>query len=417
MSNFKRDIKRKKPDIKKGVFGYKKKKIWGNVGIKKSSGKNFFRGRGMRKKLLDPKLFIKKARPVSEIKYNPTRKYVDFNIDKKLKDALTKNNFIFPTEIQDMAIDMAIKKRDILGIADTGTGKTGAFLIPIINRFLIEKTDFKVIVILPTRELAIQVKKDFESITQGFGLFSACLVGGTSTYKDIKKLKMKNHFIVGTPGRLIDMVKQKYLKLDKTEILVLDEFDRMLDMGFIEDIKFLREKLINLKQTMLFSATLNKKLQPIIDKIVKDPFKILITSGLNSSNNVEQSIIKIEKGEIKYNKLLSLLKQKEFEKVIIFAETKRNVNIVSKKLKEEKISVEYIHGDKTQRAREFSLNKFKDGRSRILVATDVAARGLDIKNVTHVINYQAPTEYGTYIHRIGRTGRNGKMGHAITFVE
>jgi ATP-dependent RNA helicase RhlE len=389
--------------------GYGRNKFGG--GSKKSGG----RGRGKQKEL-DSKLFIKKAKPVKETKYNPDRTYNDFELHEKLKSSLALKGFEFPTEIQDKTIDQSVKGQDILGIANTGTGKTGAFLIPIIDRLLKEDRDFRTLVVVPTRELATQVQSDFQSMTRGFGLFSICLVGGTPTFKDVKKLRMKNHIVIGTPGRLIDMVKRKALKLEKTEILVLDEFDRMLDMGFVEDVRFLKKNISNLKQTMLFSATLDKKLKPIIDEIIQDPFQVLITSGGQSSDNVEQNIIKVERGYSKFDKLISMLNEKHFEKTLIFAETKRTVDMVSKNLKEAGIRVEYIHGDKTQKSREFSLKKFKDGRADVLVATDVAARGLDIKGITHVINYERPRDYDSYIHRIGRTGRAGTMGHAFTFI-
>jgi ATP-dependent RNA helicase RhlE len=190
----------------------------------------------------------------------------------------------------------------------------------------------------------------------------------------------------------------------------------MLDMGFVEDIRFLKKNISNLKQTMLFSATLDKKLRPIIDEVIENPFQVLISSGGQSSDNVEQDVIKIERGDSKFDKLISMLNEKHFEKTLIFAETKRTVDTVSKNLKEAGIKVEYIHGDKTQRSREFSLKKFKDGRADVLVATDVAARGLDIKGITHVINYEKPRDYDSYIHRIGRTGRAGATGHTFTFI-
>jgi ATP-dependent RNA helicase RhlE len=379
----------------------------------KSRGRFGAKGRG---KDLDPELFIKKARPVKETKYNPTRVYDDFDIHESLKSILAKNNFREPTEIQDKTIDESISGQNILGIASTGTGKTGAFLIPIIDRFLKGDKDFRTLVVVPTRELALQVKEDLDSMTRGFGLFSICLVGGTPTFKDVKRLRMKNHIVIGTPGRLIDMVKREALKLVKTEVLILDEFDRMLDMGFVDDVRFLKQNMPNLNQTMLFSATLDKKLKPIVDEVIKNPFTVMVNSGGQSSDNVEQDVILIKKGEAKFDKLLSMLKQDTFEKTIIFAETKRAVDLVSKNLAEAGMKVEYIHGDKTQRSREFSLKKFKDGRSDILVATDVAARGLDIKGITHVINYEKPRDYESYIHRIGRTGRAGKTGTALTFI-
>ncbi len=373
-------------------------------------------GRG-KKKDLNPKLFIQAAKPVAETKYKPTRSYAQMDLHPKLEKSLLSVGFEFPTEIQDKTITQSMNGKDILGIANTGTGKTGAFLIPVIDRLLKEKKDFRTLVVLPTRELANQVQKDLQSMTRGFGIFSICLVGGNPAFKDVKKLKYKNQIVIGTPGRLMDMVERGALKLDKTEVLVLDEFDRMLDMGFVNDIRFLKKHIKNLKQTMLFSATLDKKLKPIIDEVIQKPFEVLVNSGAKSSDNVEQDIVRVERGESKFDVLIDMLKQDGFEKVIVFAETKRSVDMIYKNLKDANLKVEYIHGDKTQRSREFSLKHFKNGRANILVATDVAARGLDIKEVTHVVNYDAPTDYDTYIHRIGRTGRNGTTGHSFTFVK
>ncbi len=379
----------------------------------RGGSKNIGRGR---KKDLNPKLFIKTAKPVEETKYQPTRKYSEMNLHPKLEKSLLSIGFEFPTEIQDKTITQAINSKNILGIADTGTGKTGAFLIPVIDRLLKENRDFRTLIVLPTRELAMQVQKDLQSMTRGFGIFSVCLVGGTPTFKDVKKLKYKNQIIIGTPGRLMDLTEKGALKLDKTEVLILDEFDRMLDMGFVNDIRFLIKHIKNLKQTMLFSATYNKKLKPIIDEVVERPFEAMTNSGLKSSDNVEQDIVSVKRGESKLDILVDMIGREAFEKVIVFAETKRNVDRVYKNLKDADIKVEYIHGDKVQRSREFSLKNFKNGKANVLVATDVAARGLDIKGVTHVINYDAPKDYDTYIHRIGRTGRAGNTGNAFTFV-
>ena len=414
-------MERKSGSNKKANF-LKSDKRGGERGFKKKFGgasrSNFKKKRfgGKNKKELSTDLFIKKAKPSIETKYESKRIYSDFDLHEKLKKSLLEKKFISPTEIQDKTIEKSMGGEDILGIASTGTGKTGAFLIPIVDRFLKGDKHFKTLVVVPTRELATQVQEDLRSITKGFGLFSVCLVGGTPTYIDVKRLKVKNNIIIGTPGRLIDMVKRGALKLEKVEVLVLDEFDRMLDMGFVEDVRFLKKNTKNLKQTMLFSATLDKKLKPIIDEVINEPFSVMVNSGEHSSDNVEQDVVRIERGENKFDKLTEILSKKEVKKTIIFAETKRSVDIVSKNLKEAGVKVEYIHGDKTQKSRDFALKKFKDGRADVLVATDVAARGLDVKGITHVINYERPRDQDSYIHRIGRTGRAGAVGHALTFI-
>lgn len=389
-------------------------------GGRNSSGGHFSkRGRGgFRRggKVLDHKLFIKKATPVEESVYTPSRKYSDMDLHPKLQKTLNFKKFEFPTEIQDKTIEQSMQGRDILGIAATGTGKTGAFLIPIIDRLLKSGKPFQTLVVVPTRELANQVEQEFLSIAHGLQLYSICLTGGTSVGRNLKRLKMFNHFVIGTPGRLIDMVERNALKLQDTEVLVLDEFDRMLDMGFIDDVKFLTSKMENIKQTMLFSATVGTKLKPTIDQLLNDPFEVMVNTGTNSSDSVEQNIIKVGRGENKFAKLMDLIEHDDFSRVLIFAETKRVVDKLNKELRGAGIKSDLIHGDKTQRAREIALEKFKKGRVDVLVATDVAARGLDIKGVSHVINYEPPKDYESYIHRIGRTGRNGKAGHALTFV-
>ncbi len=369
------------------------------------------------KKSLDWRLFVKKAKPVEQIKYESSRTYADIDLNPKLHKLLEDKGFANPTEIQDKTLDQSLTGKNILGIADTGTGKTGAFLIPIINQMLQKNGKYQTLIVVPTRELANQVEKEFNSLARGLRLYSICLTGGTSVHRSIKRLKMHNHIVVGTPGRLIDMVERKALKLENMEALVLDEFDRMLDMGFVDDIRFLLKKMGEINQTMLFSATLDKKLQPIIDEVLKDPFKIMVGTGGKTSENVEQDIIRVEGSEKKLNKLINTIESPGFEKVLIFAETKRSVDRLHGDLKDEGFRADLIHGDKSQRAREIALKKFDRGDIDILIATDVAARGLDVKGITHVINYETPTDYENYIHRIGRTGRAGSSGTALTFID
>lgn len=368
-------------------------------------------------KVLDWKLFVKKARPVEETIYIPTCKYSEMNLHEKLLKAIEEKGYEYPTEIQDKTIQQAREGRDILGIANTGTGKTGAFLIPVIDRLLTQKPEFQTLIISPTRELATQIEEEFISLGRNLRLWSACLTGGTSIKRNLARLAMKNHAIIGTPGRIIDMVERGALDLSKFEVLILDEFDRMLDMGFIDDIKFLRAKMTAVKQTMLFSATVDKKLKPLIDEMVANPHEVMISTGHQSSERVEQDVVKVARGENKFEKLLELLRKPDFHKVLIFAETKRMVDDLHFDLRKAGIESDLIHGDKSQKSRDVALDKFKKGRVDILIATDVAARGLDIKGVSHVINYEVPRDYDSYIHRIGRTGRAGKSGFAFTFVE
>lgn len=388
-------------------------------GRKSFGGNNRFTKskRNFKSKISDHSLFVKKAKPVEETVYIPLKEYSEMDLHPALHKNLAGKGYTYPTEIQDKTLQESLVGRDILGIANTGTGKTGAFLIPIINQLLLATKPFSSLVVVPTRELANQVEKEFFSLTQNMRMFSICLTGGTSVGRDLQKLTRFHHLVVGTPGRLIDMVKRGALKLENMQVLVLDEFDRMLDMGFIEDVRFLTKQMPNIKQTMLFSATLDRKLKPIIDEIVPNPFEFMATTGVNSSDTVEQDIVRVGKGEDKFSKLVEILAQPGFDRVLIFAETKRAVDHLHYDLAKQGIKSDLIHGDKSQRAREVALDKFKQGRVDVLIATDVAARGLDIKGVSHVINYEIPQTHESYIHRIGRTGRAGKSGFALTFVD
>jgi ATP-dependent RNA helicase RhlE len=379
------------------------------------------RSEGRQKKKLvssiDPKTLVKKAVPLNEKVYVSERTYDDFNIHPKLKQALKVKKFERPTEIQDKSIEYIMDGRDVLGIAKTGTGKTGAFLIPFIDRWLNDKSFLQVLVVVPTRELALQVEEEFKSLTKGFNLNSASFIGGTNINTDYLKLKKQLHLIVGTPGRLKDLSNRNELHLKNIEVFILDEFDRMLDMGFAQDIKYITGKMVKRKQTLLYSATLDKSQLPMIHTLLYEPIEVKVSSGEATSDHIEQKIIQVGKNEDKFSILLSMLQEAHFDKVIIFTETKRGVQMLCEKLTKAKLKADQIHGNKTQNYREKALQKFKKGEVQILIATDVAARGLDISDVSHVINYQLPMTMDSYIHRIGRTGRAGKGGTAYTFVD
>ncbi|MFO7656278.1 MAG: DEAD/DEAH box helicase [Bacteroidales bacterium] len=364
----------------------------------------------------DPSVFVKKAFEKTENKFEPGRTISQMPINPKLKANLTKKGYVIPTEIQDRSLETLFEGKDLLGIAQTGTGKTAAFLIPIIDRLLVNKNMLKALVIVPTRELAGQVEQEFRSMTAGLGLYSACFIGGVSINNDLQKLRKHNHLIVGTPGRLLDLENKNVLQLKSFTVLVLDEFDRMLDMGFIDDMKKIIGAMVNRKQTMLFSATIDKSQQPLISSILTDPVEIKVSSGKSAAESVEQDIIRVGKDEDKFRILLGMLEKDDFGKVLLFTETRRRVDQLCIKLKKSGILAEQIHGEKSQRSRQHALDKFKHGEIQVLVATDVAARGIDVKDITHVINYQVPQNYDSYIHRIGRTGRAGKTGKALTFI-
>lgn len=395
------------------------------TGNRENTRKNSFQQRGYRKRnnktkissIKDPNVLVKKAIHEEEIVYTPSRSFNQMPIHKKIKVNLAKKGFTMPTQIQDKTLEHLISERNLIGIANTGTGKTAAFLIPIIERLLRNSKPFTSLVVVPTRELALQINEEFRSLSRGLGLYAACLIGGTNVSRDILKLKMRNHLIIGTPGRLLDLSQRGALRLQTISVLVLDEFDRMLDMGFINDIQKIVQSLHNRKQTLLFSATIDKMQGSLINQMVHNPVEVKVSSGASTSDRVEQDIIKVPKGRDKFEMLRNLMDDEQFQKVLIFAETKRMVDRISRRLNQSGVRSDRIHGDKTQNYRNKALDNFKRGNVQVLVATDVAARGIDISNISHVINYQLPMSFNSYLHRIGRTGRAGRSGKAITFVD
>ena len=368
------------------------------------------------KSTLSPDLLIRKATQNLEDLYLSKRFFDEFPLDERLKKNLKKKGFIRPTEIQDKTIDLLLNKRDVLGIAQTGTGKTGAFLIPIIERILKYNRKPFALIVVPTRELAIQIDKDFKSITKGLKLFSSCFIGGTNINRDLQELRRPSHIIVGTPRRLLELIKHKALDLRDVNTLVLDEFDRMLDLGFIKEIEHITGAMHRRQHTMLFSATLEKKQLPSIREILYEPITVKLNKQATAGEHIEQDIIKYTTEDEKFELLTEMLNQKEFDKVLIFDQTKEGVNHLCEKLNKINIEAVQIHGDRTQDERIKALQDFKLGKNAILVATDVAARGIDVAEITQVINYQVPMNFDQYIHRIGRTGRAGKQGKAFTFV-
>lgn len=380
--------------------------------------KNNTRNRSPRKKVvstIDPALLVKQAVKVETVPFIAEQTFEEMPLSETLKNNIRMKGYIEPTEIQQKSINDLIAGRNMIGIAATGTGKTGAFLIPVIEKMLADNTT-TCLVVVPTRELAQQVEDEFKSLTRGHKLFSACFIGGTSVNTDMGKARRKQNLIVGTPGRLNDLTSRGTLRLGNTPILVLDEFDRMLDMGFINDIKKIIALMKNRKQTMLFSATYEKAQQNLIKQFVQNPVRINVSRLNNAADTVEQDIIRVGDNENKFQVLYDLLNGDGFEKVILFAETKRNVDKISQQLRKVGINSDVIHGNKSQNYRTKAIRMFKMGKTRVLVATDVAARGIDVDGVTHVINYQLPQTMDSYIHRIGRTGRAGKKGMAYTFV-
>ncbi len=348
--------------------------------------------------------------------YENQLRFSNMAISQSLLDLIQSKGYDKPTEIQEKTIPEALGRRDIVGIAGTGTGKTASFLIPIIQQLIQNEQDNFALIITPTRELALQINSEWRSLTRGLGLFSSCLIGGASMSDAIKNLRKTNHLIVGTPGRLLDMSKRGFLKFDNFKMLVLDEFDRMLDMGFSKDIDQIHKMMKKKSQTLLFSATLDKSQQNLIDQMTNDPVRVTVKSTENVSAQIEQDVCYV-KGQDKFQILKGIIEEPQNKKTILFCETRRNADKMLKRLNQDQIRTDVIHGDKSQKVREIALRKFRRGQIRVLVATDVVARGIDVSDVDLVINYEVPRNYTDYIHRIGRTGRAGKRGKAITMID
>lgn len=385
-----------------------------SVGFSRPSG-----GRGKKKGMsqyIDPALFVRKAIQVTETtEFHPEHKFADFHIHEKLKVNIAKRNYVHPTPIQDGAIPHILKGRDVIGVANTGTGKTAAFLIPLIDKAF-RKPDEKVLIMVPTRELALQIEEEFHEFSKGSGLLVATCIGGAHMDRQVRTLRQKPSFVIGTPGRVKDLIERRFLDLSQVGNVVLDEVDRMLDMGFIADIKYLLSLVKTDRQSLFFSATMERTARELAEKFLNNPVTVSIKSRA-TSENVDQDVVYVSSKEEKIELLHEILVQPKCEKVVIFTRTKRGADRLGKLLEARGFKAGALHGDMSQGQRGRSMDAFRQGRMSILVATDVAARGLDIDGVTHVINYDQPATYEDYIHRIGRTGRGSKSGIALTFVE
>jgi ATP-dependent RNA helicase RhlE len=367
-------------------------------------------------KFIDPSMFVNRA-VVTETQevFTPEHAFKDFSVEPELKANIEKKGYVTPTPIQDKAIPHVLKGQDVVGIANTGTGKTAAFLIPIINKLILDRSG-SALIMVPTRELALQINEEFRSLAPGLRLFSASFVGGTSVFKDVQKARQHNHIIIGTPGRLKDLVERRALNLSGVSVVVLDEADRMLDMGFINDMRFMLSKIPLARQGLFFSATLTRDIEALIKDFLKTPITISVKTQ-ETSASIDQDVVKVPPGADRIDVLYDLLKQPGFDKVLVFGQTKHGVEKLTKALVTRGIKADSIHGNKTHGKRQNALRMFKDSHVQVLIATDVAARGLDISGVSHVINFELPNTYEDYVHRIGRTGRAGKKGMALTFID
>ena len=370
---------------------------------------------GGKSERIDFSRFISKAVITEEVEnFKPEHAFADFKIEPSLKESIIKKGYELPTPIQDRAIPYILQGQDIVGIANTGTGKTAAFLIPLINKVKLNPRE-QVLIISPTRELSMQIDEELRTFTKGMKIFSVCCVGGMHIGKQIQELKFQYNFIIGTPGRLKDLIDRKLIRLSEFKTVVLDEADRMLDMGFINDMRSIMDGMPKDRHTLFFSATLSPDIERIIKDFLKDPVRISVKTQ-DTAKNIDQDVVYIKSGETKGDVLGKLLSQAEFSKVLIFGRTKHGVERISRDLIEKGVKAESIHGNKNHSQRQRALKNFKEDKLQVLVATDVAARGLDIADVTHVINYDIPATYDDYVHRIGRTGRSNKKGKALTFI-
>ncbi len=368
-------------------------------------------GRGQ---YIDPSRFIKAARPVEEVAYEPTHLFDDFLVNDILKTNIRNKGFTKPTPIQDQTIPLGLEGKDIIGIANTGTGKTTAFGLPVLHRLMTDRNS-KVLIVAPTRELAQQIEAELKTIAKGSGLFGAVLIGGSPMGPQLRDLKHNPPVVIGTPGRIKDHMDRGTLQLGRFNMVVLDEVDRMLDMGFVDDVRTILAALSAKRQSLFFSATMDARIKNLIHTFANEPVTVSIKTG-ETTDSVHQDVVRFGGNHEKMDKLHDILITPDVNKVIVFDETQRNVEKLGQELHARGFKVDAIHGGKTQGQRQRALARFKDNQVNILVATDVAARGIDVKDVTHVINYTQPQTYEDYVHRIGRAGRAGKIGYALTFV-
>jgi superfamily II DNA/RNA helicase len=348
--------------------------------------------------------------------YESKHKFADFPFGAQLHHNIASKGYITPSAIQDQAIPHIIDGKDVIGLANTGTGKTAAFLLPIIERQSGITLRPSVLIMAPTRELAQQIDEQFRAYSKGLDLYSTLIVGGVNIDRQIRDLKRRPHVIIGTPGRLKDLMKRRVLQLKNMTTLVLDEADRMLDMGFLPDIRQIISEMPRERQTLFFSATITPEIAKLVNEFLNDPVTVSVRTS-ETSEHVEQDVIESRDKAHKIEILTDMLRGDDYDKVLVFGETKFGVQRLSDHLDNSGIPSVAIHGNKNQSQRQRALKQFKDERVRVLVATDVAARGLDIPNVSHVINFDTPQTYEDYIHRIGRTGRAGASGKAHTFID
>lgn len=381
-----------------------------------ASGRNGAASRGGRvKQYIDPARFVNKAKQVETVEYVPEHRFEDFKVFPRIIKNLLDRGYEQPTPIQDQTIIPALEGRDVVGIANTGTGKTAAFAIPLIHD-LVTHMDNRLLVMAPTRELAQQIVDEMLIFSKGCNLRIALVIGGASMNIQTRELRGSPRIVVGTPGRIKDHLSQGTLDLGRFNRVVLDEVDRMLDMGFIRDITAILSKVHPVRQSLFFSATMEGETERLIGKFSKDPVTVSTRVG-ETADSVNQGVVWYNGKDDKLDKLHDLLISGECTKTIIFDDTKHQVEKLCKELVKRGFKADRIHGNKSQAQRSRAISRLKSDEIDILVATDVAARGIDVSDVSHVINFSQPNTYDDYVHRIGRTGRAGKTGQAYTFLD
>jgi len=345
--------------------------------------------------------------------YTPKHNFGSFGLDARLARSIASMGLSVPTPIQDQIIPEILAGRDVIGLAETGTGKTAAFLIPLIENNLKNPKE-QTLILAPTRELALQIGEELRKLSSGLRIFSSVCVGGMNIRPQINALRRSNQFIIGTPGRVLDLLRRKHFTTGSVTTVVLDEADRMLDMGFIHDIKTILSEIPKDRKTLFFSATMSGDAKQIVNDFLRNPVTISVKKK-DVTNSIEQDVVRYENHN-KFETLLKLLSNPESKRVLIFGAMKHSVEQLARQLSTKGAAAESIHGNKSHVQRQKALAKFKRGEARVLVATDVAARGIHIDDVSHVINYDLPNTFEDYVHRIGRTGRAAKRGIALTFV-
>ena len=372
------------------------------------------RGNGARKDFIDANKFINKAIPKEDDTYVATHTFADFTTSGIMLSNLETKGITIPSPIQDQAIPVANTGVDVVGIASTGTGKTIAFLVPLINKLMTNRNQ-KVMILAPTRELAQQIEGEFRIFAKGMRLFSVTCVGGSPINRQISELSRGVHVVIGTPGRIKDLIDRNKISMPEFHSIVLDEADRMLDMGFIDDMRYILANMPSTRQSLFFSATFSPEIKRLCSDFLNNPTTITIPSR-DTASSVDQNVVRVIDRAKKIEQLHDILTQPEAHKVLIFRETKRSVDDLADELQARGFKALALHGDMRNRERERAVRALATGDAHIVIATDVAARGIDIADISHVINYDTPSTYDTYVHRIGRTGRGSKTGIALTFV-